>query len=138
MTGTLAAESSGVSWPVPPSLDPLPATDEAEWRDQERFEPILCASEISAETRAKLSAVRSEHDPHNPKSSPSLRGLTFDSIARQHMVKPRMATRGALLAKPIVTKADALAGVDLIECLDGDAELVEATAQSLRMFLAVD
>jgi hypothetical protein len=138
MTGALQTESSGLS--VPPSFDTR-AMDFVRVEREEYGEPILAVCELNAETRAKLSAVQ-RRDPdqaaHNPRAAPSMRGLTFDSIARQHLVEPRMATRGALLAKPIITKADAIAGIDLIACLESDAELVLATALGLRQYLAVD
>jgi hypothetical protein len=135
VTGTLQSESSGVRLVV---FD-CEAMDFIDL--EERPAPTLTTGELSRETKLRLSAVQRrdpEESAFNPRAALPLRGLTFDAIARQHMMEPRMATRGALLSKPIITRADALAGIDLIACLDGDSELLQATAKALRQYLDAD
>jgi hypothetical protein len=60
------------------------------------------------------------------------------TVARLHLAQPKLATRGAILAKGISTKADAITALDLVAELDGDAELTDHLLAGLRRFLTVD
>ena len=77
---------------------------------------------------ARFSAVRRE-----PASS--LHGYTLATLCRMHLAEPKLATRGAILAKGIVTKADAINALNLVAELDGDGELTDHLLASLRSFL---
>ena len=78
---------------------------------------------------ARFSAVRRE-----PASS--LHG-TMATLCRMHLAEPKLATRGAILAKGIVTKADAITALNLVAELDGDGELIDHVLASLRAFLSL-
>ena len=115
----------------PDSLDPAPYEIESETPR----EPILTTGELVAEAQAtmaaRFSAVRRER-------SPSLTGYTLASLCRMHLIEPKLATRGAILARRITTNADAVAAVDLVAELEGDAELIDHLLTSLRAFLQID
>ena len=81
---------------------------------------------------ARFSAVRQRE------RSPSLTGDTLASLCRMHLQHPKIGTREAILAKRIATKADAVAAVDLVAELEGDAELIDHLLTSLRAFLQID
>ena len=99
MTGTLAQEQGY-------GLDPRPSHD----ADENHAEPILAACEIDAERTARM-AVRFSAVRREPASS--LHGYTMATLCRMHLVEPKSATCGAILAKCIVTKADAITALDL-------------------------
>ena len=92
MTGTLAQEQETYA------LDPGPHVEV-----EQPCEPILATCELEPEerARARFSAVRRE-------ASPSLHGYTMATLCRMHLAEPKLATRGAILAKGIITKADTI------------------------------
>jgi len=65
-------------------------------------------------------------------------GYTMAALCRLHLAEPLLATRGAILAKGIVIKADAITALDLVAELDGDRELTDHLLANLRTYLAVD
>ena len=125
MAGSQAQEQDFV-------LDPSPAYVEVE--PSTPSEPILAACEIDAEAQAhmaaRLSAVSRDRQ--------SWRGYSMETLCRMHLAEPKLATRGAILAKGIVTKADAINALNLVAELDGDGELIDHLLASLRSFLAVE
>jgi hypothetical protein len=114
-----------------PSLDPGPHIEVEPYA-----EPILAVAEIQAEAEARAWARFSIATPKEPASS--LAGYSFATLARMHLQDQRMATRTALLTMPISTKADAVAGIDLVSELDGDGELTDHLLASLRRYLLID
>ena len=64
-------------------------------------------------------------------------GLEMAAIARKHLSEPKLASRAALLGMQAVTKADAVAALDLVAGLEGDGELTDHLLGSLRSFLEV-
>ena len=105
-------------------------------RERNTREPILTTGELTGRSPGQdgsenFSAVRRER-------SPSLTGYTLASLCRMHLIDPKLATWGAILAKRITTKADAVAAVDLVAELEGHAELTDHLLTSLRAFLQID
>ena len=123
MTGTLANAAE-----EPVSLDPPTLSTNLEDADA-----ILCVAELHAEERAK--ARFSIATPKEPASS--LHGFTLATLCSLHLAEMKLATRGAILAKGISTKSDAIAALDLVAEL-GDGELTDHLLAGLRSFLLVD
>jgi hypothetical protein len=102
MTGVVVTQST--AWAVPrvvPSLEPVPSAPEDD-ADRAHLSPILCCAELNAETRARLSAVTPRNSVDaicSPRAALDLHGLTMGSLCRQHMERPAMATRGAILVQ---------------------------------------
>lgn len=125
MTGTLTQQQQTYA------LDPPTLSADLEER---QAEPILATCEIEAEERAK--ARFSIATPRE--CACSYRGMGLAALARLHMIEPRLATRAALLSQSIVTRADAIAAVDLAAALEGDGQLTDHLLVLLRQFLTVD
>ena len=106
MAGSQAQEQDFVSIPSPAYVEVEPSTPS---------EPILAACEIDAEAQAhmaaRLSAVSRDRQSF-------WRGYSMETLCRMHLAEPKLATRGAILAKGIVTKADAINALNLVAELD--------------------
>ena len=101
--------------------------------EQRQAEPILATFELEREerVRARFSVLRRE-------ASPSLRGYAMATLCRLHLERPALATRAAILSTPVISRADAIAGLDLVAELEGDGELTDHLLAGLGHFLAVD
>ena len=129
MTGTLANAEQveglrSILADSPPGILPV-----MPMRSSNRASRSWRLASLSEErVRARFSAVRREE-------SPSLHGYTLATLCRMHLAEPKLATRGAILAKGISTRADAIGALNLVAESDGDGELTDHVLASLRSFL---
>lgn len=72
-----------------------------------------------------------------PREPASRHGYTVATLCRMHLERPALATRAAILSTPVITRADAIAALDLVAEVD-DAELTDHLLASLRRFLTVE
>ena len=61
---------------------------------------------------------------------------TFAAICREHLWKLHLVTRANVKAKTVVTRADALGALNLLERHPGDGELRQHLIAHLRIYLS--